>query len=242
MIEVLGNASTTSHLPSTFGALLFRTKSTEISIDAYKKQKNINAIIQWFMDEGVAALTGVDLEKELTEIKKDKTKYDDLVERTKVISATIDQQIQTPRGPVTPRGPITPRGPVDRTAKREVSHLIQLPWHKISEHKIKKSIWNSTAFESVTLDIEEIERAFAAKVTLINPIKESDLEGFLSFMSWSDAEIRTAILEMDQEKLSAESIKELVELAPTKDEFAILLKHKDNKANLTRAEQFYLEV
>jgi hypothetical protein len=48
----LGGVNSTTHMASTFGALVFRTKSTEISLDAYKKQKSINSVVQLFIDKG----------------------------------------------------------------------------------------------------------------------------------------------------------------------------------------------
>ncbi len=65
----LGGVNSTSHFASTFGALLFRTKNAEISLEAYRKQKNVNAIVQFWMDQGPEAIT-IDVEAELKELRK----------------------------------------------------------------------------------------------------------------------------------------------------------------------------
>lgn len=115
-------------------------------------------------------------------------------------------------------------------------------WNNVPNQKLKDSIWLKKELvqhlAAVELDVMELETLFSAKkeqkeeklitkktverINLVDPKKAQNAAIILGSMRMPNKDIRKAILEMDEAKLAAESIKALKDLSPTTEEIEMV--------------------
>jgi hypothetical protein len=134
-------------------------------------------------------------------------------------------------------------------------------WSNVPAQKLKESVWLKKELVQhlgdIQLDTEELENLFAAKkteqkeqvtkkvverITLIDPKKAQNAAIILGSMRLPYKEVRKAILQLDENKLAAENIKALKDLAPTADELEAVKNFQGDVNLLGPTEQFYREI
>lgn len=139
----------------------------------------------------------------------------------------------------------------------------QMQWAKFADGKIKNTVWSEMDIESSlenTLDFADIEQAFGItekpkkkkgsekeKITVkvINVLdakKSYNISIMLSRVKLSFTEIKEAVLQMAEEKLSDTFVKQLLNYIPTTEEQTALSENLDTYDQLGKPEQFYIEM
>ena len=129
--------------------------------------------------------------------------------------------------------------PVDRKPSQKMKGLA---WQKIQPRLLDGTIWEDEKFEKQTikvkLDYDELEELFAAAAVerkekvevdltklpmiVVDSKKQQNLSVILGKLKMSDAEIRDAILAMDEVKLPAEAIKAMALYCPEDNEIKMI--------------------
>lgn len=121
------------HLASTFGALIFRTKSPEISIEAYKKQKNINMLTQFIMEKGPSILRlEPSVQTRLENAKKDPGYMEQVISKVKNFVAGGEVPLRTRAASISDLGAMFPG-----RAKKPTVPLLHVVWRPVSDMKAK---------------------------------------------------------------------------------------------------------
>jgi dishevelled associated activator of morphogenesis len=138
-------------------------------------------------------------------------------------------------------------GPPGKPAKKPVDRLPTqkmrgLAWQKIQPRLLEGTIWEDEKFEKQTvkvkLDYAELEELFAAAAVekkekaaeditkkpmiVVDGKKQQNLSVILGKLKMSDAEIRDAIMSMDESKLPAEAIRNFAIYCPEDNEIKMI--------------------
>ncbi|KCV69630.1 hypothetical protein H696_04048 [Fonticula alba] len=175
-----------------------------------------------------------------------------------------------PGGPPPPPPPpgmgAGPALPPKRTIKPNVP-MRQMNWAKLPANKIKDSIWSDINDEKVSVDINVLESFFQRdapaastktrlqglddvadaptkpnSITLIDFNRANNLAILLSRFKMSNFDIKTAVLKMDEEKLSIEQLRALRQFTPTTEEVALVREYDGDLALLGPAERYFREM
>jgi hypothetical protein len=134
-------------------------------------------------------------------------------------------------------------------------------WNKVAPNNLQESIWIKKDIvknlESIELDLDELTNLFAQKtdkgpkiekeakpqkISLVDPKKAQNAAITLGSMRLPYEEIRDAILEMDERKLSVEQVKALKDMAPTPDEIEAIKTYEGEYEMLGPTEQFFTKI
>lgn len=146
--------------------------------------------------------------------------------------------------------------------KREfhpTTKMRQLHWQAVAPEEVEKSIWNKLSDDKVQFDFKAFESLFAEKVReekapaavasprkaeeakerLLEPVRGQNVTIAVNRLRMSYAEVRSAILECDEEKLTEEKLLCLVAISPTPEEVEMIKECQTPMSNLGEAEQFF---
>eukprot|EP01119_Soliformovum_irregulare_P019111 TRINITY_DN5992_c0_g1_i2.p1 TRINITY_DN5992_c0_g1~~TRINITY_DN5992_c0_g1_i2.p1 ORF type:complete len:1081 (-),score=303.16 TRINITY_DN5992_c0_g1_i2:139-3381(-) len=263
------NHMTAASLASAFGATLFKSKKTEISRQAFKQQKDINYVMQLMIQNADTILdVPSDIVSAFEKVVQDPVEYQAFHSKIEELQPGSVSTVAPPAPPSSPRGEVDPMAsprPAHRLPNAEVPKpsvaMKQVYWPKVNTREADKSIWNYVEYEHVAINTEEVETLFFAKAKQIgaSPQKVSvsdvkHMEGFLEVnranhiaimlihFKLSDADIKKAILDVDERILTLDRVNQLITYAPMTEEEEVLRNFKGNKADLGRAERFFLEI
>ncbi len=83
---------------------------------------------------------------------------------------------------------------------------------------MQNSVWSSLSAEKLPLNIEELESLFYVKSELLNSYRSSGVENFLEEWKVQEADIKTALMTLDDQLLPFEAVNQLRYLLPTQEE------------------------
>jgi hypothetical protein len=143
--------------------------------------------------------------------------------------------------------------PPKPTIKTSVK-MKQLQWTKIPNIKIPNTIWVNLSDQNVALDVEELEKTFAAPVstqkvggfrpkvtaiTLIETKRANNTAIMLSRFKIPYEQIKEAILDADEEQLPFDKLSALLQFAPTVEEMTLIRDFTGDRDKLGVAEKFF---
>ncbi|KAL9655773.1 hypothetical protein ABK040_005000 [Willaertia magna] len=144
---------------------------------------------------------------------------------------------------------------------RSTAQMKGVFWNKVANQQLKESIWIKkeivTGLDQIQLEQSELEKLFAKKdtvslmdnqtkkvekITLIDPKKAQNSAIVLGSMRLEHEQIKTAIMQMDENILQPENIKALKDMVPTADERQALEEYNGDLNQLGPAEQFLKKI
>ncbi|KAG0210592.1 hypothetical protein BGX33_004803 [Mortierella sp. NVP41] len=146
---------------------------------------------------------------------------------------------------------------------RPTRPMKQLFWNKLPTGTITNTVWKdicdpSSDLETVELDFTEIDELFCKNQTvsatatstvekkkpasLFNVSRANNIAIMLSRIKMTYPEIRVALLEILDDKLSIENLKAIKQYVPTGDEIEIIKEFDGDFETLGNAEKFYREI
>jgi len=143
--------------------------------------------------------------------------------------------------------------------------LKPLFWNKIPPHKLKSTVWEEIPLiitSEIPINYTEIESLFPKNtinntlksptspvstkkntvVTLLDFNRANNIGIMLARIKYSYIEIKDAILEIDDEKLSVENLRSLKNYVPSSEEKELLKEYDGDINNLGNAEKYFREV
>ncbi|CAJ0926832.1 13110_t:CDS:10 [Entrophospora sp. SA101] len=126
--------------------------------------------------------------------------------------------------------------------KRKLTNrpLKQLFWNKFSVNEINKTVWQEIPSDSIPINFEELDELFA--ITLLDFSRANNIAIMLSKVKMSYSEIRDAILEIDDEKLSIENLKSIKKYVPTLQEQNLINQYTGDLLALGNAENYFKNI
>lgn len=133
-------------------------------------------------------------------------------------------------------------------------------WNKIPAHSLSTTVWNDlpTTSVDVTKEIERLDELFATSgkpvavpvenaqsgqrskpTTLINITRAQNISIMLARIKVPFSEMRTALLECDDGKLTLDHLKSIKSCLPTSEELEIVRDYDGNFGALSKADQFF---
>jgi len=137
----------------------------------------------------------------------------------------------------------------------------------IAKNKVSDTIWVKGGIideiNSVNIDVNEVEELFSNETTtkastssevdtprkakkelvsFVEPQKSTNVALLLGYMRMEPKQIKDAIVNMDEEKLSQANIEALKDKTPTPDEIEQLTAYTGDYNLLSKTDQFYLEI
>ena len=155
-------------------------------------------------------------------------------------------------------GPKSPSLPLIPKKKRKA-----LFWNKLPAHSLARTVWNDLPAQSVdvTREIERLDELFAvgtkpiaaapetkpngakAKLTtLLDLTRAQNVSIVLTRIKVPFPELRTAILQCDESKLSIDHLKSIKSCLPTADELELVRDFDGDVGALSKADQFFKEM
>lgn len=138
--------------------------------------------------------------------------------------------------------------------KKKLKHLA---WKKIPNTRVKETIWMQATSE-IELDINEIENLFSAKPVIAPVIKKEEIKDqivslieakranhvgiSLGKMKLEFSEIKMAIIDLDDSKMTVDNLQLLKTFIPTNEEITLIKEFTGEKSRLDKPEQFFLEI
>ncbi len=136
-------------------------------------------------------------------------------------------------------------------------------WNKIPAHSLSRTVWNDlpTTSVDVTQEIERLDELFsigtkpvapvpdakqngrkASPTTLLDLTRAQNVSIVLTRIKVPFPELRTAILQCDENKLSVDNLKSIKACLPTTEELELVRDYEGNIATLSKADQFFKEM
>lgn len=158
-------------------------------------------------------------------------------------------------GPSAPKPPALPAIP---KKKRKA-----LFWNKIPAHSLSRTVWNDLPKTSVdvTREIDRIDELFAVgskpvappsevkpngrkanPTTLLDLTRAQNVSIVLTRIKIPFPELRTALLQCDESKLSVDNLKSINKCLPTTEELELVRDYEGNVGALSKADQFFKEM
>lgn len=157
-----------------------------------------------------------------------------------------------------------------RPKKKQLKPAVKmrgLAWSKIDDKKIDDTIWDKKINdESVAIDVKELEALFCAVtppkpekeagaggagakpakaqvITLLDPRRSNNCSIMLSrFGKMPYSDIAKAVKTLDESVLTAENVSAMKQFVPTSEEIEILKEYTGDKAQLGKAERYFLQI
>eukprot|EP00698_Gefionella_okellyi_P002059 TRINITY_DN11938_c0_g1_i1.p1 TRINITY_DN11938_c0_g1~~TRINITY_DN11938_c0_g1_i1.p1 ORF type:complete len:1025 (+),score=275.90 TRINITY_DN11938_c0_g1_i1:200-3274(+) len=133
--------------------------------------------------------------------------------------------------------------------------LKQFHWNKIPMNKLDDTFWGQSQLEELDLDEDELEEMFVVadnktKIdtqegvihSLLDTRRANNIGITLSGIPLTHAEIREAVMSVDDSKLTLENVSSLLKICPSSDEADAISKFKGDMEDLTVADQFFAEM
>ncbi|PWN41049.1 hypothetical protein IE81DRAFT_315743 [Ceraceosorus guamensis] len=158
-----------------------------------------------------------------------------------------------------PKAPALPKFP----AKKRRA----LFWNKLPNNALARTVWHDLpATSKIDLQIDELDNLFAldkaaaptiaqaqiavgrssakkaAPATVIDPSRAHSVGILLARIKLTFPQIRQAILELDEERLSLDNLRALKNCLPTTEEAEMIRDYEGNVAQLSRADQYFREI
>eukprot|EP01119_Soliformovum_irregulare_P017325 TRINITY_DN5126_c0_g1_i1.p1 TRINITY_DN5126_c0_g1~~TRINITY_DN5126_c0_g1_i1.p1 ORF type:complete len:1319 (-),score=517.97 TRINITY_DN5126_c0_g1_i1:43-3999(-) len=165
--------------------------------------------------------------------------------------------------PLPPGGPPGGKGGIPGLPPKPVikpkQKLKHLNWKKIPDGKITATLWKKAA-DVIDIDTEEIENLFCQKqtapkevsdepkkevrqiVNLLDTKRANHIGIALGRFKFSNQELKKAIVEVDDSKLTHDDLISLMSFLPTSEELNLVREYQGDKQLLDKPEQFFLEV
>jgi diaphanous 1 len=161
------------------------------------------------------------------------------------------------------KGPVLPSLPSIGTPSKQMKNF---HCDTIAKNKVADTIWVKGGIideiKDIQIDVSEIEDLFSNEATkrettdsaeepkkqkkelvsFVDPQKATNIALLLGYMRMSPNDIRDAIVNMDEEKLSQGNIDALKDKAPSPDEIESLCAYTGEKELLAPTDQFYLAI
>ncbi|SNX82525.1 related to Diaphanous protein homolog 1 [Melanopsichium pennsylvanicum] len=136
-------------------------------------------------------------------------------------------------------------------------------WNKIPAHSLARTVWDNlpTASVDVTNEIERLDELFAVGsksvaappdqkanatktklTTLLDLTRAQNVSIVLTRIKIPFADLRTAILQCDESKLSIDHLKSIKNCLPTTEELGLVRDYDGNIGSLSKADQFFKEM
>ncbi|CAG8625746.1 6835_t:CDS:10 [Cetraspora pellucida] len=153
-------------------------------------------------------------------------------------------------------GPLPVRLPPISTTNIQLKPLF---WDKIPPNKSSQTVWEEIPDGDVPLDTEELEFLFSKNpngikspvspppkksvfTTLLDMNRANNIAIMLARIKLSYTEIKNSILELNDETLTVENLKNLKSYAPTTDEINLVREYTGDIGMLGNAEKYFREV
>ncbi|CAJ0645500.1 437_t:CDS:2, partial [Entrophospora sp. SA101] len=107
-------------------------------------------------------------------------------------------------------------------------------------NEINKTVWQEIPSDSIPINFEELDELFA--ITLLDFSRANNIAIMLSKVKMSYSEIRDAILEIDDEKLSIENLKSIKKYVPTLQEQNLINQYTGDLLALGNAENYFKNI
>jgi hypothetical protein len=176
-----------------------------------------------------------------------------------------------PPPPPPPGGPKAPGAPAPAQPKKKTivpgTKMRQFNWNKLAPNKVANTIWSKLDDEKVRINPKVLEDLFCAAkpkppsehpgeadgaakqvkaqvINLLDMKRSQNISIMLSRLSgMSNEDIKKAIVNMDAEKISLETLQIMVLYIPQPEEMEMLKEYKgDVTANLGKAERYFLTI
>ncbi|KAF9438927.1 hypothetical protein BGZ76_002926 [Entomortierella beljakovae] len=165
--------------------------------------------------------------------------------------------------PSNPSNPLQPLAMAIPQSTKPTRPMKQLFWNKLPPGAISQTVWGdicstSSDVGAVELDYAEIETLFCKNqtitaniaastekkkpVSLFSVNRANNIAIMLSRIKLSYPDIRIAMMEISDEKLSIENLKAIKQYVPTSDEIEIVKEYEGDFDSLGNAEKFYREI
>lgn len=146
----------------------------------------------------------------------------------------------------------------------------KLNWTKTPPAALAKTVWSKVKDDTVAVDEDAIVELFAAApaaspgaaapagegggaetgkkpagptiVSLLDMQRANNVGIMLSRIKMPFAEIREALLAMDDAKLGGQALRSIAQFAPTQEEVEMIREYQGDRALLGSAERFFLEI
>jgi diaphanous 1 len=149
--------------------------------------------------------------------------------------------------------------PVTITFNKQKGPLKQLFWSKISKHEVNNTVWKDIQEDDVPINIDELEELFSKTVaipsehdtkisikstvtTLLDFNRANNIAIMLARIKMPYSEIKDAILELDDEKLSVENLRSIRQYIPTSEEIELVKEYDGDLSTLGNAENYFREI
>ncbi|KAG0314255.1 hypothetical protein BGZ99_008272 [Dissophora globulifera] len=161
-----------------------------------------------------------------------------------------------------PSNPLKPLSMAIPQAAKPTRPMKQLFWNKLPTGTITQTVWRyicdpSSDLETIELDYAEIDELFCKNqvvanvaanaekkktVSLFSVNRANNIAIMLSRIKLSYPEIRIALMEIMDDKLSIENLKAIKQYVPTGDEIELIKEYDGDISTLGNAEKFYREI
>ncbi|KAF9896366.1 hypothetical protein BX616_007596, partial [Lobosporangium transversale] len=162
-----------------------------------------------------------------------------------------------------PSNPLKPLGMAVPQVAKPSRPMKQLFWNKLPTGTITQTVWKdicdpSSDLAVIELDYAEIDELFCKNqtvapnpaaavekkknVSLFNVNRANNIAIMLSRIKLTYPEIRVALMEILDDKLSIENLKAIKQYVPTSDEIEIIKDYDGDFESLGNAEKFYKEI
>ncbi|KAG0366943.1 hypothetical protein BGZ54_004660 [Gamsiella multidivaricata] len=163
-----------------------------------------------------------------------------------------------------PSNPLRPLGMAIPQVVKPSRPMKQLFWNKLPTGTITQTVWKdicdpSSDLGTIELDYAEIEELFCKNqtiaanvaantekkkktVSLFSVSRANNIAIMLSRIKLTYPEMRIALMEISDEKLSIENLKAIKQYVPTSDEIEMIKEYDGDFEQLGNAEKFYREI
>lgn len=155
------------------------------------------------------------------------------------------------------------RSPMPGAHTKPAQKLRMFNWNKVNQTSAQGTVWESIKDDTVDLNLDEITSLFAVQpakpakkpvaksterkqVSLIDAKRSTNVGIQLHRLGLNAAQVKRAVMRMDQTVLTAETLEMLIKCLPTTEEYELIYNHvEDNpedKDRLPDVENFFYEV
>ncbi|CAI2175942.1 18087_t:CDS:10 [Funneliformis geosporum] len=149
--------------------------------------------------------------------------------------------------------------PIKANFNKPKGPLKQLFWSKISNLEVNNTVWKDIQDEDIPLNTNELDELFSKTVavtsengikvsvkatvtTLLDFNRANNIAIMLARIKMPYSEIKNAILELDDEKLSVENLRSIKQYVPNSEEIELVKEYDGDLSTLGNAENYFREI
>ncbi|ESO84151.1 hypothetical protein LOTGIDRAFT_155476 [Lottia gigantea] len=177
-------------------------------------------------------------------------------EKNRIISKGIVQQrVQTSLTPAPPPPPPVPPPPSFQSYNNKQMNVKRINWEKLNPSKVNNTVWqqiDDSELEDIVKYLE-LDQHFSTKTTkpavidkkqevfILNPKKAYNISILLGHLKMSISDIKHAIYSMDEDILTPELLKQLLNYSPSKHEQELYDSFTGDVDSFSNADRFAYE-